>query len=96
MLDTSVVMMQQYNTAAALSMPMPHLNKNGDSGGVNSTNAATEEAAGEGLVEGTSKLNADSLSTGENSAASSSTTTDPQLPMTKDEEIRKRRLERFQ
>lgn len=135
MLDTAVIMMQQYNTAAALSMPMPHLNQQTGDNNVtnnNATNVKTKEelSNNDKSEDGASvnnKLNSDNLCTNDNtsklnntdatasvdaatdvassSASSSSSTTtttattsltDSQLPMTKDEEIRKRRLEKFQ
>lgn len=118
MLDTSVIMMQQYNAAAALSMPMPRVSPNGDVINMNnvpSTSATnTEEqkvdnSNNEGLTISTpvlTKLKTENLCTNDNitsnlsneeiAASTSTNLTDSQLPMTKDEEIRKRRLERFQ
>lgn len=113
MLDSSVIMMQQYNAAAALCMPMPRVSPNGDILNMNnvpSTSGTRQET--ENLDEGVTtttppvtKLETDNLfindnstnlNTEEMSASTSSNLTDSQLPMSKDEEIRKRRLERFQ
>lgn len=92
MLDTAMIMMQQYNTAAALSIPMPNLSQNASNlTETSNPGGGFEEAATKPTAESTSKINKT-----ENLVEDASTSTSDTTPLTPEEEIRRRRLQRFQ
>lgn len=107
MLDTAVMMMQQYNTAATLSMPM-----GATAAGMQAESTPSDANA---TIPGTT-ASASTSSEAEPSTSSNVTTSEPSsksepnvvpsesspettqssIPMSPEEEIRRRRLQRFQ
>lgn len=86
-----MIMMQQYNTAAAFSIPMPNLSTNASNSSNTSNPTGPDEASAKPTAEPTNKI----IKT-ENLVDDASTSATDTTPLTPEEEIRRRRLQRFQ
>lgn len=101
MLDAAVIMMQQYSAAAAFSVQMPQNGNQTASAEPDTTNPTANNPPTENVANGTTHANVSSTSSSTKAAdlnksnMASSSTAEPQA-VSHEEELRRRRLQKFQ